>query len=301
MKKLESIKQIINHEFPAFEIESIKKIGEGENSKAFILNNELIFRFPKSEEIKKSFKIEIAVLLKIKSFLNLDIPESDFISKETGFIGHRLISGESLTPEIYNTLEKETQLKIQKALAKFLSQLHKIDLHLLLDCGLPVMNYYEEYSDNFERAKELIFPGIPARNRKIISDLFKSYLTNKQNFKHIPRLIHNDFSSDHILFENSVKKLTGIIDFGDAAIGDPDYDFMYLLDNYGVDFIKQIARFYENKNYEKFYHKLNFFSLANKIQILIGSVENEDEGAVKEDYKNLERWIGNYEKIKEAT
>ena len=147
MKRLESIKQTINHEFPSFKIKTIKKIGEGENSNAFILNDNYIFRFPKNDEIKQSLKKEISVLPKIKSFLNLDIPEFDFISKEKEFVGYRLIPGKSLTPEIYHILKKETQAKIQNNLAKFLSNLHKIDLNLLSDCNLSLMDNYEEYSN----------------------------------------------------------------------------------------------------------------------------------------------------------
>jgi len=296
MKQLERIKQIINQEFPDFEIRRIEKMGEGENSKAFIVNGDFIFRFPKSAEIKESFRKEIALLPKIKSSLHLDIPHFDFISKEIRFVGYKIIPGKFLTSKIYRSLKTASQVNIQKILARFLSQLHKNNLLFLFDCGLTVMNYYEEYSDNLERAKQLIFPNIPASKRKIIVQLFDGYLNNKSNFKYNPSLIHNDFSQDHILFENSSGKITGIIDFGDTAIGDPDYDFMYLLDNYGSDFVSGVANFYGYKNDKELFDKLNFFSLANKIQILIGSIQNEEEDDVKEGYKKLKRWFKNYEK-----
>jgi aminoglycoside 2''-phosphotransferase len=36
-----------------------------------------------------------------------------------------------------------------------------------------------------------------------------------------PALLHGDLSPDHILDDATADRLTGIIDFGDACLGDP--------------------------------------------------------------------------------
>ncbi len=299
--KFENIKQIINDEFPKFDISSIKNIGEGENSKAFLINEDFIFRFPKREDVKQHFKKEIEVLPKIRSQLNLEIPNFNFISKEINFVGHKNIPGEFLRPKIYHSLEEKYQIEIQKTLAAFLSQLHEINLNLVSGSKLEIMNYKEEYSGNLELAKQLIYPKISAKRREIITLLFTNYLHNPDRFKYTPRLIHNDFSLDHILFESESKKLSGIIDFGDMAIGDPDYDFMYLLDSFGPQFISQILTFYTGKIHKDFFEKIYFFSLANKLQIFLASIEDEDDNAIKVDNQNLEKWFKKYEQYKETS
>ena len=62
-------------------------------------------------------------------------------------------------------------------------------------------------------------------------------------------LIHGDFSSEHVLLDLAEKKVTGIIDFGDAAIGDPAYDLWEsLLPYYNYDGDETFAercRFYK--------------------------------------------------------
>ena len=298
MKKFENIEQIINYEFPKFNISTIKKIGEGDNSKAFLINQNYIFRFPKREVVKQNLKKEIAVLAKIRSLLNLEIPNFNFISKEINFVGYKSISGEFLTIKIYNSLEKELQSQIQKSLAGFLSQLHNIDLTILTDCELETMNYKEEYSNDFKSTQKLIFPNISTKYRKIITQLFTTYLDNQKNFEYRPALIHNDFSTDHILFEISSNKISGIIDFGDLAIGDPDYDLMYLLDSFGQGFIMKMLNFYGFPNQKVLKEKLYFFTLANKLQITIGSIKEDARYSIKNNYANLERWMREYEKRK---
>lgn len=299
--KFENIRQIITHEFPGFDISAIKKIGEGENSKAFLINDDYIFRFPKRDEVKQHFKKEIEVLPKIRSQLNLEIPHFNFISKEINFVGHKNIPGKFLTPKLYNSLKQEYKIELQKTLVLFLTQLHNIDLKILSDCDLEIMNYREEYSGNLEMANALIYPNISVKDRDIITLLFTNYLSNPDYFQYMPRLIHNDFSVDHILFKNESNKLSGIIDFGDIAIGDPDYDFMYLLDSFGQQFISQILTFYTREIHKYFFEKIYFFSLANKLQILLGSIENEDDNAIKVDNQNLEKWFKKYEQYKKTS
>jgi aminoglycoside phosphotransferase (APT) family kinase protein len=44
-----------------------------------------------------------------------------------------------------------------------------------------------------------------------------------------PRFIHNDFSSEHIIISLTTGRLSGIIDWSGAALGDAAQDFAYIL------------------------------------------------------------------------
>ena len=156
MKPLEKYSKLIQKEFPGFTISSIKKTGEGDNSKAFIINENYIFRFPKREEVKQQIKREIAILPKIKSLLNLQIPQFEFVSPEINFVGYKIIPGTPLTFKIYNSLNKKQQASIKGSLANFLSRLHHLDSSIFGDCHLETMDLKEEYSDNFKKAQKFI-------------------------------------------------------------------------------------------------------------------------------------------------
>lgn len=291
MKPFEKYKKLIQKDFPDFTISSIKKTGEGDNSKAFIINENYIFRFPKREEVKQQIRREIAILPKIKSLLNLQIPQFEFVSPVINFIGYKIIPGTPLTFKIYNSLNKKQQRSIQESLANFLSQLHHIGSSMFSDCYLETMDLKEEYSDNFKKAQKFIYPLISKSKQKIITQLFTEYLNNPKNFNYPPALIHNDFSKDHILFDTVNKEITGIIDFGDIALGDPYYDLMYLLDEFGDNFLKGILKIYKPKNKKKLLKKLYFFSLANKIQIILGNRNDPNSKDLKNGYKELKAWF----------
>lgn len=296
MKNLKLIKQAINKEYPEFDISSVKKMGEGDNSKAFLINKNYIFRFAKREDVKVSFRKEIKVLPKIEPFLPLQIPKLKFVSKETDFVGYKSIPGEFMSAKIYKLSGKKVRKQLQISLSKFLSNLHNIDLGILKDCGLETMNYKEEYSNDYIKIQRLIFPNISIKKKNLITEFYHLYLDNKNNFEYNPSLIHNDFSQDHILLRKSTKEVNGIIDFGDIAIGDPDYDLMYLSDNPGAKFIQEMLQFYNPDNYIKLMKKLSFFSMANKLQIIIEDIERNDAYLIKKGYKKLDKWFDQHKK-----
>ena len=53
------------------------------------------------------------------------------------------------------------------------------------------------------------------------------------------KLIHNDLGTEHILLDQTSGKITGIIDWGDVALGDPAFDFSGLCVFAGDDFLQQ--------------------------------------------------------------
>ena len=58
------------------------------------------------------------------------------------------------------------------------------------------------------------------------------------------RFIHNDICPDHVLADPGTGRLTGLIDFGDAMVGDPARDFTGLIGVGDVGFIDRVAASY---------------------------------------------------------
>ena len=291
MKRFENYIRDIHQDFPEFVISSIKKIGEGDNSKAFLINEDYIFRFSKREEVKEQVRREIAVLPKIKPLVTIQIPGFEFISPAMNYVGYRMIKGENLSEELFLKLKKKDQQKVQKTLADFLSTIHAIDLLPLKNCHLGTMDLKEEYYQNFEKAKRLIFPHLSQKKKEIITRFFIEYLDNIDNFNYGECLIHNDFSKDHILFNTVNKQITGIIDFGDIAMGDPDYDLMYLLDEFGEKFIHDFLKYYKESIDKNLLQKLIFFTLANKIQLFPEEENNKNSENWKYAFTLLNEWF----------
>ena len=294
MAKFDNYRNLIQKDFPDFSIPSIKKIGEGENSKAFLVNQNYIFRFPKRKTVKQQIQREVCVLPKIKRVVDLSIPEFEFISPQLNFVGYPKINGETISNKIFLSLSKKEQEIIHKQLGNFLTQIHSFLIDDLKNCGLEIMDLKEEYAENLKDAEKLIYPYILKSKQKIIKQLFIDYLNNPGNFNYTPTLVHNDFSKDHILFDTVNQQITGIIDFGDIAFGDPDYDFMYLLDEFGDKFLKRVLKYYRRDNPNVSLEKINFFTLGSKIQILLGCKRENDKDGFKSSLKDLNNWFRKY-------
>jgi aminoglycoside 2''-phosphotransferase len=284
----------IRTDFPDFAISSVQKAGEGDNSAAYIINHSYIFRFPKRKSGKFQLQREIAVLPLIGPFLPLKIPEFVLVSPTLAFAGHKMLRGEPLAGAQYHMMEEKYRKAAQESISDFLSAIHRVDISLLAGCGLETMDPAAEYGDNFEKIQKEVFPLLSIKSRKVVSRLFSDYLRDPRNFLYTPVLIHNDFSTDHILYDRLEKKISGIIDFGDMALGDPDYDGMYLLDAYGDGFISEILIRSGSTEKKEVMNKILFFSLANKLQILLEALKTQGNKETATAFQNLTDWILKY-------
>ena len=99
-------------------INSIKLMGEGYDSKAYIVNDEYVFKIKFSANKKKGYEKEKAIydFLNEKLITNIKIPniEYSYISDELSILGYKKVKGEFLTPEIYFTLSKEMLDKVEE-------------------------------------------------------------------------------------------------------------------------------------------------------------------------------------------
>ena len=59
------------------------------------------------------------------------------------------------------------------------------------------------------------------------------------------------------------------IDFGDVNWGDPDYDFTYLLLDFGQAFAEEVARRYGHRNLKQLRKKLHYFALVDQIGTIL--------------------------------
>lgn len=277
--------------YPDFEFENIKKLGEGMDSVAFLVNKNYIFRFPKNNDVRQNLAKEIEALPILQTKLEIQIPNFEYVGKNNSFVGYPKIEGEFLTKELFDSFTETEQDKIQKSLADFLQTVHNQKVEEFIKCGVEIQDLRAEYKSDFENINKFVFPLISAKDAEFISKQFRQYLETEDNFSFQPVLLHNDLSPDHILIDPKTKKLIGIIDFGDIGIGDADYDLMYFLDDYGEEFVRSFLISYPHPNHEKLFKKLYFFGLVDILQLISHYVENEENEEIDELIEYLLDWV----------
>lgn len=221
-------KSAILNQFP-LDIRAIKLLGEGWDNTVFLINDDIVFRFPRREISVPLIEREIRILPKLSKFLSLRIPEPIYLGKPSRefphpFYGHFRLNGISGCRVALSLSEYEEAAKV---LGDFLSFLHGLDLKALdldskdLDPELnrmeiePLLKNLHERLENIEGIYNL------GKYRPKIEQICKQARIYRVKDAHYS-FIHNDLYHRHLLFENHC--LTGIIDWGDCGIGDPVAD-----------------------------------------------------------------------------
>ena len=129
----DQVEKAIEQLYPDFTINTIEISGEGNDCIAYEINRDLIFKFPKHSRGSTNLFNEVNILKRIHNKLPLPIPEVVFtgMPSETyqmSFAGFTKIKGVPLTPLLLNNLPKQSQNQAAKDLARFLSELHSINI-----------------------------------------------------------------------------------------------------------------------------------------------------------------------------
>ena len=142
---------------------------------------------------------------------------------------------------VYRYLEGTPLVDEEGGVREFLDALHAFDA-----TGLPVerpdwVDTYRRQCDEFRR---LVFPLLDPAMRARSEDLFAEVDTLTA-FE--PAFTHSDLGAEHLLCRRG--RLSGVIDWGDARIGDPARDYSWLLNGpfpqWDVDDdLRRRARFY---------------------------------------------------------
>lgn len=97
-----AMKYLIGHTFGGFNVESIKVIGAGLDSVAYLVNDEYIFKKSKHKEAAENMKKEIFVLRYLEGKLPLEIPRIEFYDADVNICGYKEIKGTILTSAMYS-------------------------------------------------------------------------------------------------------------------------------------------------------------------------------------------------------
>ena len=264
-------------------------IGEGYDSKAYIVNNEYVFKIKFSANKKKGYEKEKAIYdflnKKLNTTINIPNIEYSYISDDISILGYKEIKGTFLTPEIYFTLSKEKQDLLKQDIAMFLKQMHNLDYSEISSYTIDnKQNVLEEY----QLLKETIYDSFTDIEKQYVEN-FMQILHNTTIFDGRKCLCHNDFSCNHLLLDDN--RLVGVIDFGDSGIIDEYCDFIYLLEDskeeIGVSFGEDILRLYGNIDISKAKEYQDVVEQYFPIETIVYGIKNNKPDFIEKGRKEI--------------
>lgn len=220
--------------FPGFRVSHAEQILTGWDNIVLEVNGEYIFRFPRFKVSEAHLRKEIAFLPFLRRRLQLKVPEYEFVwrggkEQSTWFGGYKKIPGVPLTVGGFRLAWAE---RLAETIADFL-----VSLHSLNASGTPkaISRYtpalsFEHLKETHRRVGRLVYPLLGAGTRRRAEAFWKSLLDDLAGARFRPALIHGDLTSRNILLDPAVGAATGILDWGDAAVSDPAFDFAGLFE-----------------------------------------------------------------------
>ncbi|HPH97797.1 MAG TPA: phosphotransferase [Anaerolineaceae bacterium] len=249
MEKIKNYLNLIAQHYPELVIEQSRlHTTEGQFNDIVLINESLLFRFPRSAEVAGGYAPQAALLDFLAKRLPLPIPEILYTHLEAvdwreKFLGYRLIQGKPLFRQELQAIEDELALRqMAGQLAGFLRALHQIP-PASLPAALPVQDEAGFWEDFFRGVRRDLFPHMRPDARREVDAYFERYDSQPELNRFQPALRHGDFGGSNILYDPQTLRISGIIDFESLGVGDPAADAAGLM-TYGEAFFEMCVEAY---------------------------------------------------------
>jgi aminoglycoside 2''-phosphotransferase len=245
MKNSNSYMQRIREICPDLSVRSAIFNAEGLYNDVVIINDELVFRFPKDESASNNLTREINILRLLKNNITVNVPAPFYESNDC--IAYRLIPGEALRRDLIMKLDEDSMQSVANQLATFHKELHGAPVDRHRDLNIPIADAlmeFEGFVELYEQIEKKVFPYMLPHAREWARNHFDSFLIDERNFEYESKLIHGDLGPYHVMYDRQGNRVNGIIDFGAAGLGDPAIDFAILIQHYGESVLNRFYRVY---------------------------------------------------------
>lgn len=254
----ESPRDLIGRVFPHVSVNTIEHIGAGVDYDAFEVNEELVFRLARKQEAREDLLKEARVLQFLEKENFPEVPVVRVLSEDPPVIGETKMRGVAL---MTLSLPDAVRLSLCAEVGAFLRRLHALPVERAFAAGIPT--YGADPKENKEKYLKR-YEAVANDFSKDLQERFERVLSVELSPPSSLVLGHNDISADH-LFVDEGNHLVGVIDWGDAGITDPAFEFGRVYSAFGEDGFRSAMQVYGfSGNRELFDHRVRYYALVQR-------------------------------------
>jgi aminoglycoside phosphotransferase (APT) family kinase protein len=243
----EIVRHVLRAQFPDLALRSVEHLGDGWEHDAYLVDDHLVFRFPRYADTGRGLARDAQLFalvdsategaVRVPRIRRWGAPSARFPHP---FAGHEVIPGVAATdPRVPETPALADDIGRALTLVHAIPESAAVEIYAVrcvaeascrepLDLLLQQLPHVPELRDLAPEVGAWLDAG-PAVPR---------------DWDGAPRFIHNDFHPDHVIVSPTTGRLSGIIDWSGAALGDPALDFGYLPIVRGASFLRRAVAAY---------------------------------------------------------
>ena len=211
----EQIRTLIAAHLPGYVVDSVRRLGEGQENVAYEINDDLIVRLAKGSDVGER---EARLLESMAALSPIPVPVPVFVA--AGCLAYRRLPGVPLL-----LLEPETRQSLAPSVAArlgaFLAALHAAPVDQMAELvgtdDQPLSGWLADAAADYAAVAEYV----PAATRASVEAFLSAPLPAPADALVFS---HNDLGIEHVLVDPGSGDILGVIDWSDAAITDPAYD-----------------------------------------------------------------------------
>ncbi len=267
--------------FPDLDLRGLRPLGDGWSHDTFECDAGLVFRFPRTPDVARSLDREERLTDALRGALPVPVPRFEWRAEIEGRLvcGYRKLAG--------GPLRGEPDAIQSREIAELLTALHAFPLgeatRLL---GAPP-GWRAGYGRLRARAREALAPLDPR-----VAHAFDTALADfvaAWDGKLPSALAHDDLCRDHLLFAGAPARLAGMIDFEDAALGDPARDFAGLLLDFADESVSAVLAHYAHPVDASLFERARFYARIAPVHEVLYGLRNAHEERIVAGLARLRR------------
>ncbi|WP_280265809.1 phosphotransferase family protein [Nocardia wallacei] len=259
---------------------TLRLLGAGMDSVALLLERRetsYVLRLPQDPHGAEGIAHEAALLPELAERLPVPIPRFSFTAPNPlgpgAFCVYPAVPGESLPDEQWRRRGLLELPETSRRIAELIDGIHDFPVARARELGIETWDLRADFTADLKTVRAEVLPLISAREATMLLRAWEGYLGDDGNFDYRPTLLHADVSLDHLLVTGT--QITGLIDFGDVEIGDPDYDLCYLYPDAGRDLVRCVQRCRGRELDTRLESKLRFWACADPALDVLHALEND--------------------------
>lgn len=217
------VAEVVAAHLPDYRVDSVRRLGEGQENVAYEVNGDLIVRFSKRPDPAR-LDAEARVLATVAAVSPVPVPRPVFTGADC--LAYRKLPGVPLI----DLPRRDGDTQVAATLGDLLAALHAVPLERVADLVEPDDQPLADWRDEAADLYPTVAGHVPAAHRAAVEAFLAAAVPPAAGAN---LFSHNDLGIEHVLVDPDTSAVTGVIDWTDAAIVDPAYDFGLILRDLG--------------------------------------------------------------------